>query len=44
MKVFTSGTVVQVFLLAGNLPAETWSDHKPAANRDEGKTGLMRGD
>jgi len=25
VHVFTSGTIVQVFLLAGNLPAETWS-------------------
>ena len=24
---FTSGTVVQVFLLAGNVPGETWSGH-----------------
>jgi uncharacterized protein YbcI len=25
VHVFTSGTMVQVFLLAGNLPAETWT-------------------
>lgn len=24
-QVFTTGTMVQVFLLAGNIPAETWS-------------------
>jgi uncharacterized protein YbcI len=30
VKVFTSGTVVQVFLLARGVPAETWSGNKPA--------------
>ncbi len=31
VKVFTSGTMVQVFLLAGRLPAESWSDCQPGA-------------
>ena len=30
VKVFTSGTVVQVFLLARGVPAETWSGNKSA--------------
>jgi len=29
VKVFTSGTVVQVFLLARSVPAETWSGDGP---------------
>ena len=29
VQAFTSGTVVQVFLLAGKAPTETWSDHAP---------------
>jgi uncharacterized protein YbcI len=29
VPVFTTSTVVQVFLLAGNLPAETWSGSAP---------------
>jgi hypothetical protein len=29
VKVFTSGTVVQVFLLAHNVPADTWSGNRP---------------
>lgn len=29
VKVFTSGTVVQVFLLAHSVPADTWSGSKP---------------
>jgi hypothetical protein len=28
--VFTSGTVVQVFLLARGVPADTWSGNEPA--------------
>ncbi len=28
-KVFTTGTVVQVFLLAGSVAADTWSGSKP---------------
>jgi len=30
VKVFTSGTVVQVFLLAHSVPSGTWSGNKPA--------------
>jgi uncharacterized protein YbcI len=30
VKVFTSGTVVQVFLLARGVPADTWSGDRPA--------------
>ncbi len=30
VKVFTSGTVVQVFLLARGVPADTWSGNRPA--------------
>jgi uncharacterized protein YbcI len=30
VKVFTTGAVVQVFLLARGVPAEAWSDGKPA--------------
>ncbi|HTU89228.1 MAG TPA: DUF2294 domain-containing protein [Gemmataceae bacterium] len=30
VKVFTSGTVVQVFLLARRVPADTWSGDRPA--------------
>ena len=29
VKVFTSGTVVQVFLLARGVPADTWSENSP---------------
>jgi uncharacterized protein YbcI len=29
VKVFTSGTVVQVFLLARGVPADTWSGNEP---------------
>jgi hypothetical protein len=29
MHVFATGTVVQVFLLAGRVPADTWSGSKP---------------
>jgi uncharacterized protein YbcI len=32
VKVFTTGTVVQVFLLAQSLPAETWSGSVPVVN------------
>lgn len=30
VTVFTSGTVVQVFLLARGVPADTWSENSPA--------------
>jgi uncharacterized protein YbcI len=30
MKVFTTGTVVQVFLLAHNVPADNWSGNVPS--------------
>jgi uncharacterized protein YbcI len=30
VHVFTSGTTVQVFLLAGNLPVETWNENRSA--------------
>ena len=30
---FTTGTMVQVFLLAGSVPADTWSDSVPDAPR-----------
>src|SRR5262245_15296983 len=30
VKVFTSGTVVQVFLLDRGVPADTWSENTPA--------------
>lgn len=30
VKAFTSGTVVQVFLLARGVPADTWSGNRPA--------------
>lgn len=30
VRVFTSGTVVQVFLLARSVPTDTWSGNKPA--------------
>jgi uncharacterized protein YbcI len=29
VQAFTSGTVVQVFLLAGNVPGESWSENVP---------------
>jgi uncharacterized protein YbcI len=29
VKAFTTGTVVQVFLLARNVPADTWSENDP---------------
>ena len=29
VQAFTTGTVVQVFLLAGSAPTETWSDSSP---------------
>jgi uncharacterized protein YbcI len=29
MQLFATGTVVQVFLLAGNVPADTWSGSGP---------------
>jgi uncharacterized protein YbcI len=29
MQLFATGTVVQVFLLAGNVPADTWSGGEP---------------
>jgi len=32
VKVFTSGTVVQVFLLADNVGMETWSGTDPAGD------------
>ena len=31
---FTTGTMVQVFLLAGSVPAVTWSEHVPGADGD----------
>ncbi len=33
VKVFTSGTVVQVFLLARGVPADTWSGNEPIHQR-----------
>ena len=33
VKVFTSGTVVQVFLLARGVPADTWSGDEPIHQR-----------
>ncbi len=30
-QLFTTGTVVQVFLLAGNVPADAWSGREPGA-------------
>jgi uncharacterized protein YbcI len=30
VKVFTSGTVVQVFLLARGVPADTWNENEPS--------------
>ena len=30
MQRFATGTVVQVFLLAGNVPADAWNGNKPA--------------
>jgi uncharacterized protein YbcI len=32
MQVFATGTVVQVFLLAGNVPADTWSGSGPGGH------------
>lgn len=29
IQAFTTGTVVQVFLLTGNVPAETWNESEP---------------
>jgi len=33
VQAFTTGTVVQVFLLAGNSPTETWSGNQSAATK-----------
>ena len=33
VKVFTSGTVVQVFLLARGVPADSWSGDEPIHQR-----------
>jgi uncharacterized membrane protein YczE len=30
VRVFTAGTVVQVFLLAAAVPTDTWTDRGPA--------------
>jgi len=30
VQAFTTGTVVQVFLLAGSAPTETWCESAPA--------------
>ena len=34
VKVFTTGTVVQVFSLAGRVPTDVWSDSPPPGRRD----------
>ena len=33
VQAFTTGTVVQVFLLAGNAPTETWSENQSAGTK-----------
>jgi uncharacterized protein YbcI len=43
MKVFTTGTVVQVFLLARSAPADTWSGDGEVLNPEKGgKAGPAR--
>ena len=40
VKAFTSGTVVQVFLLTGSVPTDTWSGSEQADQSVMSKCGL----
>jgi uncharacterized protein YbcI len=41
VQAFTTGTVVQVFLLAGNSATETWSESAPISDGNGGPTILV---
>ena len=38
VQAFTTGTVVQVFLLGGNAPTETWTENAPAGTKPPAPT------
>ena len=41
VQAFTTGTVVQVFLLAGNSATETWSESAPISHEKAASTSLV---
>ena len=43
VQAFTTGTVVQVFLLAGNAPTETWSEKQSAGTKPPDPTNAKGG-